>query len=207
MSTIAANTYRLPIVNKLAKGQQIINLSTDNPNVPGNEATVARLVAAQAVLDAAYAAYESIHQQARQLLAERDTAVQEWNTAINGLAVLTESITDSNPEKILSTGFDVRSPKTPPQTVAQITEVRVRYEGNPGYSNISWKSDRNAAAYRVQRSPDPITDTSWTEAAITIAAKFRGNGATPGERCWYRVAAINRLGQGPWSAPALRPAM
>ena len=207
MSNIAAKTYRLPIVEKLAKGRTIISLSTDNPNVPGNEAAVARLAAAQAALDQTNLAYETHRAEGKALLAQRDLAAQEWNAAITGLASLTESITEGDPDKILTTGYDVRAAKSAPQSPGAITEVRVGYDGKPGYSRITWKADPNASAYRLQFSPDPITDTSWVDIGVTIEAKFRGNGATPGERCWYRIAAVNRLGQGPWSMPALRPVM
>lgn len=207
MSNIAAKTYRLPIVEKLTKGQAIITMSTDNPHVTGNEAAVARLAAAQAALEQANLAYEMHCSEAKALLTQRNAAVQEWNAAITGLASLTESLTDGDPEKILSTGYGVRAPKSAPQSPGAIEEVRVQYDGKPGYSLITWKSDPHASAYRVQFSPDPITDTSWVELGVSIEAKYRGNGATPGERCWYRIAAVNRLGQGPWSMPALRPVM
>jgi hypothetical protein len=38
-------------------------------------------------------------------------------------------------------------------------------------------------------------------------AKFEGNGTIPGQKYWYCVAGVNKLGQGPWSKPALRPVM
>ena len=115
MPTIAANTYRLPIVDKLLQGAVIIAKSTDNPEVLGNEAAVTRLAAAQAAFAAANLAFEAIRLQAKELLTARDTAVAEWNSAINSLAALTESITNGNPAKILGTGFGVRSPKSPTQ--------------------------------------------------------------------------------------------
>ena len=72
---------------------------------------------------------------------------------------------------------------------------------------MSWKRDRHASAYRVQRSPERITDTSWEEMGTVTEASYIGNGVIPGQQYWYRVAAVNRLGQGPWSQPALRPVM
>ena len=205
MPTIATNTYRLPIAEKLQKGQIIITQSTDNPNVPGNDDALARFAAAQAQLDAASAAFAAIQTQAKQLLAARDIALADWNTSLNGLAGVTESITGGSPEKILSAGFDVRSPKTPKQRVAQVEALQVSFDEVPGYSNLAWKPDPNADIYRIESSPDPVTDESWEECGMSTEAKFRTNGATPGQRRWYRVAAFNNLGLGPWSGPASRP--
>ena len=207
MPTIAANTYRLPIAQKLARGQTIITKSTDNPNVPGNATVLATLSAAQEALAAANADFEAIQLLAKQRLAVRDAALAVWNASINSLAAFTECATGSDPAKILSAGFDVRSAKTPQRPVQQIINVQVSYTGNPGYSEVLWKRDPDADAYRVQRSPEVITETSWEEVGTVTEAKYGGNGATPGQKCWYRIAGINRLGQGPWSEPALRPVM
>lgn len=59
----------------------------------------------------------------------------------------------------------------------------------------------------MQRSPEPITETSWTTVGTVAGVKYEGNGAIPGQKYWYRVAGVNKLGQGVWSEPALRPVM
>jgi hypothetical protein len=207
MPTIATNTYRLPIAEKLQRGQTIIELSTGNPNVPGNEAALAAFASVQGELAAAHAAYIAATQHAQMLLTVRDNLVAKWNTALNGLAGVTECATGGEPEDILSAGFDVRSRKSPPHPVAQIFGVAVRYTGTPGYSDVTWQRDPAADAYRVQWSAEDITADGWREVGVVTEASFTGNGATPGQRCWYRVAGVNRLGQGPWSEPALRPVM
>lgn len=81
------------------------------------------------------------------------------------------------------------------------------FTGNPGDSEVRWKREKNADAYVVQVSPEPITDTSWKNMGTVTEPKFEGNGATPDQTCWYRAAGVNRLGQGPWSEPALRPVL
>jgi hypothetical protein len=50
MPTIATNTYRLPVPEKLVRGQTIISQSTDNPNVPGNAGLLATFSDAQSTL-------------------------------------------------------------------------------------------------------------------------------------------------------------
>ncbi len=201
------NTSKLPIVQKLVKGQEIITMSTGNPAAPGNTALLAALTAAQTTLTVTNAAYEEARQAAKQALAARETALAAWNLALVPLAAFTESATGGDAEKILSTGFDVRSEPTAPYPVQQILNVKVSFTGMPGHSEVRWKREANAEAYVLERSPDPITATSFENVGTVTEAKYEGNGAVPGQKYWYRVAGVNRLGQGPWSEPALRPVM
>lgn len=207
MSIIAINVSKLPIPRKLVKGQEVISMSTDNPKVPGNAALVTTFGVAQVALTAANAAYEEAHQTLKNLKAVRDDALGTWNIGLNSLAAFTESATGGDPTQILSTGFDVKAPPSPPSPVTQVQNVKVYFTGNPGYSEVRWKRVTNADSYIVECSPDPITNTSWAYKDTVSEIQFTGNGAVPGEKCWYRVAALNKAGRGPWSEPALRPVM
>ena len=207
MAKIAININGLPISQKLDKVQEIINMSTANPNVPGNAALLTALTTAQATLTAKATAAEEARKAAKEATAARDEAMEVWYAALLALAGFTESTTGGVESKILSTGFDVRAEPRPPQPVAQVQNVRVSYNGTPGYSKVRWDRETNSDAYMVQCSPEPITETSWKNMGTVTEAKFSGNGATPGVKCWYRIAGVNRLGQGPWSEPALRPVM
>jgi hypothetical protein len=207
MSIVACNLSNLTILEKIAKGQNIITLSTNNPNVPGNTAAVAALSTAQQALVAANAAADQARDISKQRTAARDTALATWAGTVTNLAAVTQNATGGDADKILTTGFDVKAEASTPQPVGQVTDVRVNFNGMPGYSKLVWKRESNADAYVVQRSPDPITEASWANQGTVTEAKFEGNGVVPGQKYWYRVAGVNRLGQGPWSEPALRPVM
>jgi len=207
MATVVTNTNKLSIPEKLVKGQDIITMSTDNPNVPGNAALVAALSTAQADLVAANSAFEQGRQDCKQMMSARDAALETWNAAVSGLASFTESATGGDATDILSAGFSVKAPPSPPQPVGQVMNVVVSFTGDPGYSEVRWKRESNADAYVVECSQEPITDTSWKNMGTVAEVKYVGNGAIPGQKCWYRVSAVNRAGRGPWSVPALRPVM
>ncbi len=207
MPTVAANTYRLPVPEKLVKGRIILDLGADNPGVPGNAAVLAAFAAAQEELAAATADLVVAQQEVAQRLAARDAALQKWNAAMNSLSAFTESATGGDPSKVLSAGFDVRAGRTPSQPVPQIRNVRVSFASRPGYSEVRWQPDENADAYMLQRCADLKPGTTWEDIGVATKSKYEGNGATPGQPYWYRVAGVNTLGQGPWSEPALRPVM
>jgi hypothetical protein len=207
MATIAINTSELPVPGKLAKGQVIITNSTANPNVPGNTAVLASFSTLQTDLATKQAEMEDFRTKLKAATESRDAALFAWNGGINAVAAFTESVTGGDAFKIMSAGFDVKAAPVPPQPVGQVENVKVSFTGTPGYSAVRWKRETNAEAYMVECSPEPITDTSWKQKGTVTEPKYDGNGATPGQKCWYRVAGVNRLGQGPWSEPALRPVM
>ncbi|MEQ1850526.1 MAG: fibronectin type III domain-containing protein [Chthoniobacteraceae bacterium] len=201
------NTSKLPVADKLVRGQDIITMSTNNPDVPGNAAALAAFVTAQAELQATNAAYEAARTACAEASSARADKIAAWTVSLTGLAGVTENITMGDRTKILSTGFDVKAQPAPPQPVGQVENVRVAFTGNPGYSEVRWKRVTGADAYIVECSADPITETSWRNMGTVAEVKYVGNGATPGQKCWYRIAAVNRAGRGPWSDPALRPVM
>ncbi len=88
-----------------------------------------------------------------------------------------------------------------------VTGVTVTLNGTPGHAKINWNGMTGADGFLVQGSPDPITATSWQTPVIAMKTSTQGNGAAPGQKYWYRVAAFNAGGQGPWSSATERPVM
>ena len=210
MALIATKTKDLPVAKRCQTGRDILTKSAENPDVPGNEGPLAAFAASQAALEAANAACVAHRQESKRLTAVLKAAVAQWRIDLSGLAAVTQAITKGEPIKMYSAGFGVRAPASPtPATepVAQIEGVRVAFNGIEGHSAITWAAEENAVAYVLECSPDPIGAGTFQYLATVSEPSYSGNGATPGVKCWYRVAGVNRLGQGPWSTPALRPVM
>ena len=207
MALVAINTSSLPILGKIAKGQDIITKSTNNPNAPGNAAALAVFSTAQTNMVAANNAYEAARQELSTLLEARNNALTEWSTGIAGLAGVTQSVTQGSAEGILSTGFDVRSGPTPPPPLSAPGPLTVTLNGAPGVSKLKWPPVAEARSYVVERSPDPITETSWVQVDTPTKASSEIPGAEPGKVIWFRVAYIGPNGTSPWSGPASRPVM
>ena len=207
MAKIKIDVTRLSVAQKLVASAEFINLGTGNPNVPGNAALLTALTTAQTALQAAECAAEEARTVAKQRTKDRDAALDGWTTAVNNLAGFTQSATGGDPGKILSAGFDVCKPPTPVPTPEGVLGLTVQLNGSPGHSRVSWNATDGADGYLLQGSPDPMTPSSWRTPVISMKTKIDANGAAPGEPYWYRVAAFNSGGQGPWSQPASRPVM
>ena len=133
--------------------------------------------------------------------------VANWQAQLNGLAGFTASATGGRPAKIQSAGFGVRAARTPTQALPAPEKVVARTNGKPGHTQLNWPPMPGAKSYMVQRCPDPISEDGWKLACSCTAASADLNGAEPGTRNWYRVAAVNGKGQGPWSEPTCRPVL
>lgn len=204
MNMIKINMNGLPVAERLSRGQNIITRETANANVPGNTAVLAAFSTAQTTFAAAEQAAIAAREASKQATAARDAADVVWRAKLLLLASFTESATGGDPVKILTTGFEVRSNATPRPVPGQVVGVIVKVSGGPGHSKVSWPSVDGADGYLVQGSPDPVTPTSWTQSVVSMKTTLPANGATAGQKYWYRIAAFNTTGQGEWSVPAER---
>ncbi len=175
--------------------------------MPGNTAVLAAFSAAQTALQEAVAAAVSARNASKEATLAQVAAEAAWKNQLVLLAAFTETATGGDPTKIVSAGFDVRGTPTPTPELGLVEGVIVRLNGAPGHSKLSWNALAGADGYVIQGSPDPITATSWTQSVVSTKANFQANGATAGQKYWYRVAGFNALGQGPWSEIAPRPVM
>jgi hypothetical protein len=207
MSMIKINVSTLNKQMKAARGLQIIAAQTGNPNVPGNTVPLADFATEQTSLEEALALMAATRIAALEATAAADAAVVRWLEKLTMLAAFTETATGGDAAKIISAGFQVKAGRTPAQLLPAVEGLLVELNGEPGHADLSWTPIPGATGYMAQGSPDPITPTSWTNPAVTTKAFMVANGAAPGEAYWYRVAAFNAKGQGPWSAVAPRPVM
>lgn len=207
MAKIAVKVTRLTIPEKIQRAQDIITKSTSNPLVPGNTDEVADMSAAQAALIAANNACVAAQTSCKEAMSARNAALAEWMTKLTALAGVTEAITEGDETAILSAGFDVVPPRTPPQPLGAPENVRAQTNGSPGHTIVSCDPLHGAKSYLVQKTTDPTAEANWVTVATPTRSTCETNGVTPGTRAWYRMAGINARGKGPWSLPVERPVM
>ncbi len=137
----------------------------------------------------------------------RENALANWNTALNGFAGVTENATQGDAEKILSAGFDIRSPRTPKPPLEAPTGLQVKTNGSPGVSKRNWEPMPDAKFFLVQKRETSSPDGTWEQAATSTKAQCEVDGAVSGQERWFRVVAVDSNGKGPWSASARRLVM
>ena len=205
MSQIKIGVNGLTIGDKILRGQNIITKSTGNPNVPGNTAPLAAFSAKQTAFQNSVADAIAKREAAKNATLVQDVAEGQWRASLALLAGFTENATGGDAAKFTTAGFEVRGGNTPTPVPEQVLSVNVFLESSPGHSRVTWGGVARADGYLVQGSADPITPASWTQPVVSTKTVSSANGAAPGQKYWYRVAAFNAAGQGSWSAPAERP--
>ena len=63
-----------------------------------------------------------------------------------------------------------------------------------------WKL-RKSDSYIVDQSTVPLGSSAWQFVGCATKAQMTIKGLSSGTRYWFRVAAVNAAGQGPWSQP------
>ena len=208
MATITTNISNLNVLQKTEKGVNLINMGTDNPLVPGNAVPLAAFSTRQAALVAANEAVVGAREALKQIISARNAAETDWNDQCTQLAGFTQSATGGDATAILSSGFGVRAPNSPPPpSLPAPASVTATTNGSPGNTKVKWKGVQGAVSYLVEMSADPFTETSWAQVAAPTKTSCEVGGAEPGKVSWFRVATVSATGIGPWSAPAQRGVM
>jgi hypothetical protein len=207
MAIITTNTSRLSVVEKCERGTTIITMSTDNPNVPGNAPLLAEFSAVQDELYAAELAVMSARQTLAQMVIARDAVEKRWDGKIAQLAGFTQAATGGKATAISSAGFGVRGVNARPQPLPAPENLQASTNGFPGRTKLTWDVLDGAMVFLVEMTLDPNGQVDWKRMKTSTKTTCEVDGAIPGKPAWFRIAAVNPAGQGPWSVAAMRPVM
>ena len=139
-------------------------------------------------------------------LAKNSEAIKIYDQAVN----LAYGIYANTPDKLAEYGIKQRKDKSkiPPPTAILAIEISDDTDGE-GFILLLTAKDPVSDNYEWQKGQglDPkdmhtIPDMSFLK--FTTKIKFVDDNVTKGVRYFYRVRALNRNGQGPWSEPVSR---
>ena len=109
--------------------------------------------------------------------------------------------------KAKSAGMDVFGARTPVGPMPKVEGLRATQGDADGTVDLHWNAvKRGLANYIVESTSDPAGLAGWHTAASPTRSSATIAGLTPGQRCWFRVAANGSAGAGPWSDPATKVA-
>ena len=125
--------------------------------------------------------------------AARDTAT----FAASGVTL----VTNGNPAAMLAAGLDIVRDKQPvglPAAPGQLRVLPVDFEGT---ARLRWKRPVRRCSFIVEATTDPATQTGWKRQLTCFKQTCIVKDLAGGKKYWFRVAAANAHGQGPWSQP------
>lgn len=205
MAKIRLNLRSMTVAEKIAKARQIAAALTNNPAfthpTPEMPTVSAAATALQTADDEVLAARQTSKEKTN-VRAQKEDAVDQL---IMQAAAFVESVAGDDEQLILSAGFDLRAPASPPTTApAPPGDLAATASDHDGELDLTWDSVNGAKSYVIEKSGDPVGPNTWAHAGVSTRSNYTAKGLSSGTRYWFRVAAINVVGQGGWSDPAMK---
>ncbi len=110
-------------------------------------------------------------------------------------------LTGGDPAALLAAGVGVKKPKQPVGRPGAPTLMRVISTESEGAVSLRWQRSVRRCAFLIQVTTAPAAARGWKQVAISLRQSCTVTGLKSGAKCWFRVAASNSHGQGPWSQP------
>lgn len=153
---------------------------------------------------AAMVAAEAAIVAARLAVQAKRLAMDALNNDTVLLAAYVDNVAQGDEEKILSSGFLVRAPKTPVGVPEAPVLVEVLAGEFQGQLVVRCLPVFGVRLYEYQTTLEPNTEAGWVPRGNSSRATKEINGLTSGDYCWVRVRASGTAGPGPWSTPTAR---
>ena len=143
---------------------------------------------------------ETLRGQLRAAVTDRNQKVEAACRGTTGSALAYSSLGKSE-HHLLQGGLDLihrrktlGRPAMPPKFHSQPTRLE-------GAVSLRWVRPMRRCAFVVQISTNPGDPNSWQHGLTCSTTDCLIDGLTPGARYWFRVMALNRYGNGPWTQP------
>ena len=189
---VKAGLTKLNPSSKVVRGRRVISMLTGNPNYVTPSPTLADLTNKTDALENAEAAMDGSKIKTQQ----RDIALNNFMAIMTQMQAYVQNVANGDVEKILSSGFEVRNPRTKPVKLAAPDKLSIVPLSNA--VTIKWKANAKSKLNVVQMSTTGL-DKDWelrgesTKSTITIGE------LTPGTSYYFRIAHVNAAGIGDWS--------
>jgi hypothetical protein len=207
LSKIKLKLKGLSIPEKVARARQIVTALTGNADFASPQPALADVTASVNALETAYNEAQVARQEAKAKTSAQGQKEEEVDHILSQLASYIDSASGGDETKIKNAGLDVRSTSGASTSGGSSTApaaLEATASDYDGQIDLRWERVEKAKSYLIEKSPDPPTGTSWSQAAVVTKARASVSGLTSGTKYWFRVAAVTTSGQSAWSDPATK---
>jgi hypothetical protein len=138
----------------------------------------------------------------RAALAGRNRKLRELCRAAEGSARSYAIDVDFDRTQILAGGVTLVAAKRRVGQPGAPERLRARRGTMAHSARLLWKRPVRRCVFLVEATTDPSGQSGWVRMKECTAAKCSLPELEPGQLYWFRVAALNAHGTGPWSATA-----
>ena len=162
---------------------------TGNAALPNSAGYVSKLSAARSAL---YSAIHAAHPDPLTIKGAQQYVVK----VLNLIRVSVELECDNDAVKATSSGFAIKQPGLPKAKVFNASQGSLS-----GTVNLQSPYAGPHAAYVWEMIADPIHANTWQQLKVTNNTRYSVAGLTPGNKYWFRVKAIVKDEEQPYTDP------
>jgi len=176
----------------------VVTKMTGNAHFPSPTPTLAELTDAMVALTSATVAASGRDRDAVLIRKQHELVVANLLRNLAGYITMTAN---GDGAIIASSGFELAKIPEPQPALSRPENFKARRGANTGEVEVSWRSVRNALNYEVEMTNgDPaIPTTEWEHVRTTAQVKVLFTGLGIGNFFSYRVKAVGRHGESPYS--------
>ena len=174
-----------------------------------HRAAVARIPVASMVQEAdkSEERVAALRLEIRSALHERKVKTRAACEAATRVASFLLAETRGDPALLLAAGLELEAEKRAVGLPSAPTQLRATATAFEGKVRLAWKRPVRRCEFLVEMTRDPAATEGWKQVAISIRQSCELTGLESGTKHWFRVAANNSHGTGPWAGPVcVRPA-
>ena len=182
----------------IEKSFRIISKMTGNASFPTPTPSMADLTAATKDLAEAARIASGGDRQAILIRKDKERVVANMLRTL-GAYVTVEGNGDGS--VLDSSGFELQRLPEPQPPIGRPTGLVTERGAHAGAITVGWKSVKGAMSYVLQVSTvgKPLVEDDWTPALLTTKVKVGFPNMEIGKYFYYRVKAIGRNSESPWS--------
>jgi len=130
----------------------------------------------------------------RLIIAKKNAARTALEKMLKKVAGYVTMIAGDDTTLISLSGFDVRKPREPRPAVSAPENIQVKSGDNDGELLVSVNAVSDVKTYHFEHTADPLTESSTWTTALETRSSHLFTGLKPGQKYWFRVAAVGLRG-------------
>ncbi len=204
MATVALNLSGKPVSYVIEKAKLIQNSMTGNATFP---TPIPTLIALTAFIDALALAYENALNGGKVQKALMRIALADLLLALKTMSGYIQGVSTGDETRILSTGFDVKRPRTPVGILLSPANLRSVFGFASGEIILRWAGVKKRLIYKVQMNETPGNEDGWKDYTFTSKIRIIVTGLVSDRMYSFRVATLSADGIGSYSDPISHKAL
>lgn len=204
MAQVKLGLGDMTIDEKRQFAQTILARMDNNPNFPTPTPPLSTIDDLVTNLDAALSTIEVTRSSLQQQMENRGLRVDLLEEALELLAKYVDLQSGGDPQKILSSGMQLRQPPAPVGPMPKVTGLVAESGPDSLQIKLRWKTVRGRQSYAIEAATpngNPDAPGAFQLIGVSSAARFTAVSLEALSRYWFRVRAIGAAGPGPWSDP------